>query len=100
MWYQVAHIFQTSLANTLNFIPDRTTSTGAMIDKYLRNEIDLNPHSAHLLFAANRHEVKLTIIDYLNSGKTVVMDRYSFSGITYASANGVIVFLFSYSLIG
>lgn len=36
--------------------PDRTTSVGQMISSYLSNESQLDDHTVHLLFSANRWE--------------------------------------------
>lgn len=36
--------------------PDRTTSVGQMISSYLSNESQLDDHTIHLLFSANRWE--------------------------------------------
>ncbi|SRR5258708_28949171 len=35
---------------------DRTTSTGKMIDSYLRSQSELDDRAIHLLFSANRWE--------------------------------------------
>lgn len=35
---------------------DRTTTTGKMIDAYLKQSADLDDHAIHLLFAVNRWE--------------------------------------------
>ena len=36
---------------------DRTTPIGQMIDAYLRSTSELDDHSIHLLFSANRWEL-------------------------------------------
>lgn len=36
---------------------DRSTAIGRQINAYLSNEIELEDHSVHLLFAANRWEM-------------------------------------------
>lgn len=67
--------------------PCRETKIGSIINEYL---IDSNFHlldqSAHILFLANRWELAQSIIDTLNLGKFVVMDRYIYSGIAYSLA--------------
>ena len=40
------------------FCADRTTAIGGIIDKYLKKQLELDDHAAHLLFSANRWEVK------------------------------------------
>ena len=69
--------------------PDRTTPVGAMIDKYLKSEADLDDAAVHLLFAANRHEKKAELQKLLASGTTVVADRYAYSGVAFTMAKNV-----------
>ena len=38
--------------------PDRTTAIGKMINSYLTGAAELDDHAVHLLFAANRWEVR------------------------------------------
>ncbi|KAM5464691.1 Thymidylate kinase [Microsporum audouinii] len=66
--------------------PDRTTSIGQMIDKYLRGEIQLDDHAVHLLFSANRWEAAAQIRQDIEGGITVIVDRYSYSGAVYSAA--------------
>ena len=35
---------------------DRTTAIGGLINRYLKKEIELEDHAAHLLFTANHWE--------------------------------------------
>ncbi|CAH1396635.1 unnamed protein product [Nezara viridula] len=71
--------------------PDRTTDTGHLIDKYLRNTADLPDQVIHLLFSANRWELRSKMENLLTNGITLVVDRYSFSGVaySYAKKNGM-----------
>eukprot|EP00928_Gymnodinium_smaydae_P090901 TRINITY_DN74610_c0_g1_i1.p1 TRINITY_DN74610_c0_g1~~TRINITY_DN74610_c0_g1_i1.p1 ORF type:complete len:309 (-),score=79.92 TRINITY_DN74610_c0_g1_i1:112-978(-) len=69
--------------------PDRSTPSGALIDLYLRNKIELSDNEVHLLFSANRWEASKAIIEDLNKGTSVVCDRYAFSGVAYSSAKGL-----------
>lgn len=69
--------------------PDRSTGTGQMIDAYLKSDTDLDDHTIHLLFAANRWEKRAQIIDALNAGQTVIIDRYAYSGVAYSTAKGL-----------
>jgi len=71
----------------LNF-PDRSTMTGNIIDKYLKNDIDLNSKACHLLFSANRWEKYDLIKNSLLNGYIVILDRYIYSGLAYSIAKG------------
>lgn len=66
--------------------PDRTSSIGQMIDKYLGNKVDIEDHSVHLLFSANRWEKQPQIMKLLNAGTTLIVDRYAFSGVAFTAA--------------
>ncbi|TQV91761.1 hypothetical protein V2A60_006118 [Cordyceps javanica] len=80
--------------------PDRTTQIGKMIDSYLKSAVDMNDHAIHLLFSANRWEAapplrfpfashdSETIRAVLESGTTIVCDRYAHSGMVYSAAKG------------
>lgn len=83
---QVANL-STAIPNSkvLKF-PDRSTSIGKIIDDYLQNKIDLPDQSIHLLFCANRWELYKSMIDDLESGMTIILDRYIYSGISYSLA--------------
>ncbi|GAA5978405.1 hypothetical protein JCM10908_004341 [Rhodotorula pacifica] len=69
--------------------PDRTLATGKMIDSYLSQKSDLADRAIHLLFSANRWERASQILDDLNNGRTVVCDRYAFSGIAFSVIKGL-----------
>ncbi|KAH9821309.1 thymidylate kinase-domain-containing protein [Melampsora americana] len=66
--------------------PDRETVIGKMIHSYLNQESDLDDHAIHLLFAANRWEKSAMIHSQLQSGTTLICDRYAFSGVAFTSA--------------
>ncbi|KAF9883961.1 Thymidylate kinase [Aspergillus nanangensis] len=66
--------------------PDRTTPIGRLIDGYLRGQSQLDDHSVHLLFSANRWEVAQSIEQDIANGVTVIVDRYSYSGAVYSAA--------------
>ncbi|CAG7923185.1 unnamed protein product [Penicillium olsonii] len=66
--------------------PDRTTPIGKLIDSYLRGSSHQDDHSIHLLFSANRWEVAKSIEEEIASGTTVIVDRYSYSGVVYSAA--------------
>lgn len=42
---------------------DRSTAIGKQINAYLSNEIELEDHSIHLLFAANRWEMVYVTVE-------------------------------------
>ncbi|XP_039343526.1 thymidylate kinase isoform X2 [Mauremys reevesii] len=73
------------LAELLRF-PDRTTEIGQLIGSYLENKSNLEDHTVHLLFSANRWEQVPLIKEKLNQGITLVVDRYAFSGVAFTSA--------------
>ena len=66
--------------------PDRTTAVGSMINQYLTGTSQLDDHSIHLLFSANRWEAAGGIRTDINHGITVIVDRYSYSGAVYSAA--------------
>ncbi|KZS94528.1 thymidylate kinase [Sistotremastrum niveocremeum HHB9708] len=69
--------------------PDRTTTIGKMIDAYLRSQNELDDHTIHLLFSANRWELVSAINADLAAGITIVCDRYAFSGCAFSAAKGL-----------
>jgi dTMP kinase len=69
--------------------PDRSTTIGKLINHYLTNKIELDDHSIHLLFSANRWELLSTINNHLAAGTTMVIDRYAYSGVAFTAAKKV-----------
>ncbi|KAL8462787.1 hypothetical protein ACS0TY_033706 [Phlomoides rotata] len=69
--------------------PDRNTGVGQMISSYLANDSHLDDHAIHLLFSANRWEKRSLMESKLRSGTTLIVDRYSFSGVAFSSAKGL-----------
>ncbi|CAL1372428.1 unnamed protein product [Linum trigynum] len=69
--------------------PDRTTSVGQMISAYLSNKSQLDDHTIHLLFSANRWEKRSLMETKLMSGTTLIVDRYSYSGVAFSAAKGL-----------
>jgi dTMP kinase len=65
---------------------DRSTPTGKMINSYLTGSAQQDDHSIHLLFSANRWEAIQGILQTLESGVNIIIDRYSFSGAVYSAA--------------
>ncbi|XP_004067677.1 thymidylate kinase [Oryzias latipes] len=66
--------------------PDRTTTIGQLISAYLEKKSELEDHTVHLLFSANRWELVPTMKKKLEQGITLVVDRYAFSGAAFTSA--------------
>ena len=83
--------FLRGLGNTVEKLvfPDRTTTTGRLIHAYLNHELVWDAYSAQLFFAQNRHEKMDEIKQKLKEGITLVVDRYSGSGIAYGVAKGM-----------
>lgn len=75
-------------AHYLRF-PDRSTEIGGIIDRYLKQAVELDDHAVHLLYSANRWEFRELIESKLRSGVHVVCDRYVYSGVAYSSAKGL-----------
>jgi len=69
--------------------PDRSTTIGQMIDNYLKQSVELDDHTIHLLFSANRWESFQKMKSLLLSGSTLVVDRYAYSGIAFTAAKGL-----------
>lgn len=69
--------------------PDRTTPIGKMIDSYLQNTSDLDDHAIHLLFSANRWELRSQLVDLISAGTWVILDRYVYSGIGFSMIKGI-----------
>ncbi|XP_050267461.1 thymidylate kinase-like isoform X3 [Quercus robur] len=69
--------------------PDRSTNVGQMISSYLSNKSQLDDHTIHLLFSANRWEKRSLMETKLKTGTTLIVDRYSYSGVAFSSAKGL-----------
>lgn len=85
-----AALLQSALPDSILMkFPDRTTEIGKMIDAYLQSKNNLDDHAIHLLFSANRWELRDKIISLLDAGTTVILDRYVLSGAVYSIAKGL-----------
>lgn len=69
--------------------PARTSAIGGLLDSYLQQTRSADAHVMHLLFAADRWEQQAAIRTDLLAGKTVVCDRYAYSGVAYSAAKGL-----------
>ncbi|XP_070609311.1 thymidylate kinase isoform X1 [Erythrolamprus reginae] len=72
-------------AELLRF-PERSTETGQLISSYLEKKNNLEDHTVHLLFSANRWEQVPSIKEKLSQGVTLIVDRYAFSGVAFTGA--------------
>ncbi|XP_048200308.1 thymidylate kinase isoform X2 [Perognathus longimembris pacificus] len=72
-------------AELLRF-PERSTEIGKLLSSYLEKKNELEDHSVHLLFSANRWEQVPLMKEKLSQGVTLVVDRYAFSGVAFTSA--------------
>ncbi|KAL7563094.1 hypothetical protein ACA910_022586 [Epithemia clementina (nom. ined.)] len=77
---------QAGLAATGIKFPNRTTATGQIINDYLQSQQNLDDRAIHLLFSANRWEASHDIAKTLYDGKSVICDRYAYSGVAFSSA--------------
>lgn len=67
--------------------PDRTTHTGKLISQYLSDSnCKIDDHAINLLFTANRWENADKMRKKIAEGTTLIVDRYSYSGIAFSSA--------------
>lgn len=82
----VKHLIKMGLAAMAIQFPDRTTAVGSLINQYLQSSSDLNDRAIHLLFSANRWEAVDEMKRQLDSGTTLVCDRYAHSGVAFSSA--------------
>ncbi|RPB17128.1 thymidylate kinase [Morchella conica CCBAS932] len=73
----------------LQKFPDRTTTIGTLINSYLTSATDIDDHTIHLLFSANRWELAHSIRTDIAAGVTVVLDRYMYSGVVFSAAKGL-----------
>lgn len=73
----------------LKAYPDRTTESGKLLSNYLKRGVALNKKAQHLLFSFNRWESNEEIKKSLLQNKTIISDRYAFSGIAYSLSGGI-----------
>ncbi|XP_006875296.1 PREDICTED: thymidylate kinase [Chrysochloris asiatica] len=72
-------------AELLRF-PERSTEIGKLLSSYLEKKSEVEDHSVHLLFSANRWEQVPLMRNKLQQGITLVVDRYAFSGVAFTAA--------------
>jgi dTMP kinase len=69
--------------------PDYKTILGKEIKKFLHQKNRFPLEVQHILLSANRWEKKDVLINILNSGITIIMDRYYQSNLAYGISNGL-----------
>jgi dTMP kinase len=69
--------------------PDYTTPLGRQLKAYLAGKIQLDSHSVHLLYAANKWEVAEKLAHRIERGGVVIVNRYSPSNLAYGVAHGL-----------
>lgn len=72
----------------MNF-PARDTPFGSLINSYLTNKQDFCDEGIHLLFTLNRWEAKTKMEKLIRGGTTLIIDRYSYSGVAFSAAKGL-----------
>ncbi|KAK4255801.1 hypothetical protein QN277_008750 [Acacia crassicarpa] len=85
----VSYLEGSGISAELWRFPDRTTNVGQMISSYLTNMSQLDDHTIHLLFSANRWEKRSLMETKLKAGTTLIVDRYSYSGVAFSSSKGL-----------
>ncbi|XP_021377738.1 thymidylate kinase-like isoform X2 [Mizuhopecten yessoensis] len=84
---KLIHAFESAGEKVKLFkFPDRTSTIGQMINNYLGSKCEIEDHSVHLLFSANRWEKQPRMMELLESGTTLIVDRYAFSGVAFTAA--------------
>ncbi|CAG8754229.1 16297_t:CDS:2, partial [Racocetra persica] len=62
---------------------------GPIIDDYLKNDVELCDKAFHFLLSANLWEQESHLKNTILNGKTLVMDRYAYTGVAYLTAKGL-----------
>ena len=75
-----------SYSSHLMTFPNRSTPIGQIISQYLKGDQHLDDRVIHLLFSANRWEMRQELEQLLSSGTSVIVDRYAYSGVAYSAA--------------
>jgi dTMP kinase len=80
-----------SKSSALFRFPNRESQIGKLINDYLASTAptDINDRTIHLLFSANRWEQEDLILKTLESGVSIICDRYAYSGVAFSSAKGM-----------
>jgi dTMP kinase len=74
----------------LHFPRTETPYFGELIARFLRGEFgnlpDVDPYLVAILYAGDRRDASLMIREWLEEGKVVLLDRYTYSNIAYQCA--------------
>ena len=96
-----ASLLAGKLARVPHFCTSEPTNNpiGSLIRSILKRDIDMDPRSTALLFAADRNEhlssPEVGILAQLRQGKLVISDRYLFSSLAYQSRECGFEYVFS-----
>ena len=83
--------FPSKPTSPLSNFSDRESVSGKTLNQYLQNKDFKYPDEAvHLMFSANRWEMKEQILSDLREGITLICDRYAFSGVAYSAAKVIL----------
>jgi dTMP kinase len=80
------HLLKLNIQSKAMVFPARDTATGQKISQYLCGSREIEDKKLHELFSQNRWEFKDEICETLQSGKTLIVDRYAYSGVAYSLA--------------
>jgi len=74
----------------LHFPRTETPYFGELIARFLRGEFgsidQVDPYLVAMLYAGDRKDASEMLLDWLNAGKVVLLDRYTYSNIAYQCA--------------
>jgi dTMP kinase len=74
----------------LHFPRTNSPVYGDLIARFLRGELgdinQVNPYLVALIYAGDRADAREMLLEWLNSGVTVILDRYVYSNIAYQCA--------------
>jgi len=71
--------------------PNRTTIIGQKIDKFLKNELNINSIDAQSkIFSENRKEFRVEMEQLLKKGYNIICDRYTYSNAAYTLSDQTI----------
>jgi dTMP kinase len=87
--YQAQALHRKLFSSVLFKYPNLTLHSGSLLAQHLQGTTPLSPTDQSLLFALNRWEQQAAIRRYLEHGTWVIADRYSFSGVAHARAQGI-----------
>lgn len=87
--YLVARLHQKGVDAEACYFPSRTSPYSKDIEAYLHGDTEASPEEAVRLFAMDRAYWLARMSEDLARGITLVVDRFTYSGIAYGMANGL-----------